>query len=67
MTEAPAAGAPHEARSLSLAIDRARHVLGWHPRLSFEETLDWVNQGYVAPLAPTVREQIALYHRRLTA
>lgn len=36
----------HEARSLSLSIDRARQVLGWRPRLSFEETVAWTNDGY---------------------
>ena len=66
--DAPA-GAPHEARALSLSIERARHALGWRPLLSFAETLAWVDQGYTAPqgLAPTVREQIALYSGRLTA
>jgi CDP-glucose 4,6-dehydratase len=60
---------PHEARSLALSIDRARHVLGWSPQLSFEETVVWTNRGYSAPkkrLALLVREQIAEYRLRLS-
>ncbi len=38
----------HEARALSLSIDRARHKLGWTPRLSFAETVAWTNEGYAA-------------------
>src|SRR4051794_24287497 len=38
----------HEARALSLSIGRARHRLGWIPRLSFDETIEWTNDGYVA-------------------
>lgn len=63
-------GAPHEAGRLSLSIDRARHELGWAPRLSFDETLRWVDAGYAAPagrLAQVVREQIAQYQQRCMA
>ncbi len=38
----------HEARYLSLSIDRARKILGWTPRLTFEETVAWTNEGYIA-------------------
>lgn len=57
---------PHEARSLALSIDRARHVLGWTPRLSFEETVTWTDRGYTVPQAALpnlVREQIAEFRR----
>lgn len=58
----------HEARTLSLAIDRAQSVLDWHPRLSFDEMIAWTNAGYVADRR-TVRElvarQIAEYTERL--
>lgn len=45
---AAGAATEHEARALSLSIDRARQKLGWRPRLTFEETVDWTNEGYVA-------------------
>lgn len=45
----------HEARSLALSIDRARHVLGWVPRLTFKETIEWTNEGYVSPSAELPR------------
>lgn len=64
------AGAPHEARALSLSIDRARHELGWSPLLAFDETMHWVDAGYrVAPaeLADVVRAQIHTYQLRLSA
>lgn len=36
---------PHEASLLSISIDKAYHVLGWQPKLSFDETIyqtvDW--------------------------
>ncbi len=31
--------APHEAQRLNLAIDKAHHVLGWHPVWSFEQAV----------------------------
>ncbi len=59
-------GAPHEAGLLSLATDKARHVLGWRPRWGFEqairETVEWyrhVERG-AEPLK-LCREQIARY------
>jgi len=57
---------PHEARSLALSIDRARHVLGWTPKLSFEETVAWTDLGYMAApadLPGLVRGQITAYRR----
>ncbi len=54
----------HEARALSLSIDRARHRLGWVPRLSFVQTVEWTNAGYVSGnpgLPAVVAEQIAAY------
>jgi CDP-glucose 4,6-dehydratase len=60
--------APHEAGRLSLAIDRARHVLGWMPRLTFDETVAWTHAGYVAAepaLAALIDRQIAEYETRL--
>lgn len=58
----------HEARSLALAIDRARHRLQWRPRLRFDETVEWTNEGYAAAshmLPQVVERQIADYERRL--
>jgi CDP-glucose 4,6-dehydratase len=55
---------PHEARSLALSIDRARHALAWTPRLSFEETVAWTDRSYSVPqlgLPDLVREQIAKF------
>jgi CDP-glucose 4,6-dehydratase len=65
--EAGAAPAEHEARALSLSIDRARHKLGWSPRLSFEETVAWTNEGYAARgnLRAIIDRQIADYAARL--
>jgi CDP-glucose 4,6-dehydratase len=54
----------HEARSLALSIDRAKHVLGWSPQLSFEEMVAWTDIGYTTSksvLPNLVREQIAKY------
>jgi CDP-glucose 4,6-dehydratase len=55
---------PHEARTLSLAIDRARDRLGWTPRMTFEQTIAWTEEGYMAGadgLALVVERQIADY------
>jgi nucleoside-diphosphate-sugar epimerase len=55
---------PHEATNLSLSIERAREILGWTPRLSFEETAAWTDAGYVAQpdhLPRVVERQIADY------
>lgn len=56
----------HEARNLSLSIDRARHILNWTPRLSFKETVAWTDRGYTVPLSllpDLVREQIVEFNR----
>jgi CDP-glucose 4,6-dehydratase len=61
------APAQHEARALALCIDRARHVLGWSPRLTFREMLEWTNAGYTAPAAglrELVDRQIADFEAR---
>lgn len=55
---------PHEARTLALAIDRARRVLGWTPRLTFLEALRWTHEGYTVQrdeLPALVSRQIAEY------
>jgi CDP-glucose 4,6-dehydratase len=55
---------PHEAHTLALSIDRARRVLGWTPRLTFDDALRWTNDGYTCPagaLAELVRRQIGDY------
>lgn len=57
----------HEARALSLSIDRARHKLGWVPRLTFEETVAWTNEGYMAGkgmLPKVVEHQLAAFEAR---
>lgn len=57
---------PHEAHSLALSIDRACLVLGWTPKLDFEETVAWTDLGYAvtfAELPDLVREQITAYRR----
>ncbi len=56
----------HEARALSLCIERARHRLGWTPRLGFAETVEWTNAGYIAggQLPALVVEQIAAFESR---
>jgi CDP-glucose 4,6-dehydratase len=43
-------GLPYEARLLHLSIDKAAHHLGWHPRWSFEQTLDHTVNWYKAML-----------------
>lgn len=58
--------APHEAAQLNLAIDKAFHALGWHPRWSFAEavarTIAWYRQAAsgAAP-ARLTREDISAY------
>jgi CDP-glucose 4,6-dehydratase len=57
-------GGVHEARSLSLTIDRAEQLLGWSPGLDFADTMAWVDAGYraeSAALAGIVRDQIRSY------
>jgi CDP-glucose 4,6-dehydratase len=49
---ATVAGAPHEAQTLNLAIDKARSLLGWAPIWSFHEALDetisWYRERHMA-------------------
>jgi CDP-glucose 4,6-dehydratase len=44
------ANAPHEAGLLNLSVDKAAHILGWHPRWGFERTLaatvDWYKASH---------------------
>jgi CDP-glucose 4,6-dehydratase len=57
----------HEAKSLALSIDRARHRLGWSPMLSFDETIAWTNEGYSVErrlLPQLVERQIAEFDAR---
>ena len=57
----------HEAKELSLSIDRARHTLGWKPILSFEETIKWTNDGYTATsesFPDLIKLQIKEYRKR---
>jgi len=64
---ATGAATEHEARALSLSIDRARLKLGWTPRLTFEETVAWTNEGYVASrdaLPKVIERQIAEFEAR---
>jgi CDP-glucose 4,6-dehydratase len=39
---------PHEAGLLRLDASKARERLGWRPRLSFDETIDWTADWYRA-------------------
>jgi CDP-glucose 4,6-dehydratase len=60
----PQTNQPHEARALALSIDRAVHVLDWTPLLTFEETIDWIEEGYAAPAADLpaiVRRQLSRF------
>lgn len=58
--------APHEAIRLSVSIERARAMLGWHPRWGFEEavaqTIFWYRDvANGANPADLVRQQIARF------
>ncbi|MFH1529315.1 MAG: CDP-glucose 4,6-dehydratase [Pseudomonadota bacterium] len=66
----PGAGARHEARFLKLAVDKARHHLGWLPVWDFERTVrntvSWYRQVHGADdpsrtAQETTRAQIADY------
>jgi CDP-glucose 4,6-dehydratase len=39
--------APHEAKLLRLDSTRARQLLGWKPRLTFGETIEWTAEWYL--------------------
>ena len=43
---AAADGGPHEAHYLRLDTTRARELLGWRPRLGFDETIAWTADWY---------------------
>jgi CDP-glucose 4,6-dehydratase len=56
----------HEAGYLKLDASRARHDLGWRPRLRLETALDWLVEWYKASLTTTdlqalTLQQIAAY------
>ena len=61
--------APHEARALRLDTSKARALLGWQPRLSFDAAIELVADFYGRFLADpadvpvTLRGQIAAYER----
>jgi CDP-glucose 4,6-dehydratase len=65
--------APHEAAVLTLDISKARDLLGWHPRWSFEaaitETIFWYRHAFQAgpsEIAAMTRDQIRRYMRVIT-
>jgi len=64
--------APHEAAVLTLDISKAKEVLGWEPRWSFEaaitETVFWYrdSQAGEQEIAAMTRDQIRRYMRVLT-
>jgi CDP-glucose 4,6-dehydratase len=39
---------PHETHTLLLNSDKARHLLGWSSRLTFDDTLSWTGDWYRA-------------------
>ncbi|MFZ4779006.1 MAG: CDP-glucose 4,6-dehydratase [Terrimicrobiaceae bacterium] len=59
--------APHEARMLQLAIEKARHMLDWKPRWNFattvEKTVHWYRKanGDSARAGELTRDDIAAY------
>lgn len=56
---------PHEAVTLTLDSTRARTVLGWAPRLSLDESLDWIVEWHRAPDARAITlQQIERYEAR---
>lgn len=58
------AGAPHEAGLLKLDISRAEHELGWTPRLTAREAIEWSLEWYRQPPAARAAyafEQIKAY------
>ena len=58
----PSEKAPHEARLLKLDISKANAQLKWRPALSFEETVAFTVDGYLAELIPSE----TLYEQRVT-
>jgi CDP-glucose 4,6-dehydratase len=56
---------PHEAVTLTLDSTRARTLLGWRPRLSLDESLDWIVEWHRAADARAVTlQQIERYEAR---
>ncbi len=56
---------PHEALTLTLDSTRARTVLGWTPRLSLDESLDWIVEWHRASDARAITlQQIERYEAR---
>lgn len=57
--------APHEAARLNLAIDKARHVLGWNPVFSFEtaveRTATWYREAGENDPRELVARDVAAY------
>ena len=46
----------HEASLLHLTIDKARHLLGWHPAWNFQETIQKTAEGYQVLYRETAQE-----------
>ena len=71
-TSAEQPNAPHEESYLKLDSSKARHHLGWEPRLSVSEAVDWSVKWYKKALKTTdavdlysfTLEQIANYSTR---
>ena len=62
--------APHEAQLLRLDSTRARQILGWTPRLAFDETVRWTADWYLAwtrgeDMKAVTSSQIAAYADRM--
>ena len=55
----------HEAEYLKLDASRARAQLGWHPRLSLENALEWLVDWYKAQRAAADMHQFTLEQIRL--
>ena len=63
---------PHEQKTLTISIDKARALLGWSPRWSFEtaveRTVAWYRAGYEGATAEELRvltqQQIEAYEER---
>jgi CDP-glucose 4,6-dehydratase len=61
---------PHEASQLTLDATRARSLLGWQPRLAFEEAVSWTADWYRAfwngdDIGAVTRRQIDAFSERL--
>ncbi len=46
MIDASTPNAPHEANMLSLDTTKARHFLGWQPKLNIQQTIKYVSDWY---------------------